>query len=123
MKHALRAALAVSVLLATPFGVHQIAFAQASTVTDSDVAPNAKTAETLKNQSSQIHNPTEQNETFKNQMSEQPDPKAPVAPSAKASLTGETSTQMPISSPQHEAASKPKHHHKHSKTTAKSAEK
>ncbi|WP_025886181.1 hypothetical protein [Asaia prunellae] len=121
MKHVFKAALTVSVLFATPLAAPS-AFAQATTATDSETAPSAQKAETLKNQSSRIHNPTEQNKTFKNQMNEQPDPKTPSAPGGTATPTGETSEKMPISSPQHEQASKHRHHHKSATTTDKSAQ-
>ncbi|WP_438381148.1 hypothetical protein ABHV46_08640 [Asaia sp. BMEF1] len=121
MKHAFKAALTASLLLTAPFAAHS-ALAQASTATDSDVPPSAQKAETLKNQSSQIHNPTEQNQTFKNQMNEQPDPKVPSAPAGTATPTGEMSDKMPISSPQHEKATKHKHHARKATTMDKSAQ-
>ncbi|GBR12753.1 MULTISPECIES: hypothetical protein [Asaia] len=122
MKHAFKAVLTASALLAAPALVSAPAFAQATTATDSDQAPSAQKAETLKNQSTHIHNPTEQNKTFKNQASEQPDPKTPSAPDATVVPTGETSDKMPISSPQHEQASKHKHSMKGMKMSDKSAQ-
>ncbi|GBQ94847.1 hypothetical protein ACFFGF_02995 [Asaia lannensis] len=122
MKHALKAVLTASALLAAPALVSGPAFAQATTATDSEQAPSAQKAEALKNQSTQIHNPTEQNKTYKNQMNEQPDPKAPGAPMGTATPTGQTSEKMPISSPQHEKASKHKHGMKGMKMSDKSAQ-
>jgi len=122
MKHAFKAVLTASALLAAPTLVSGPAFAQATTATDSEQAPTAQKAETLKNQSTQIHNPTEQNKTFKNQANEQPDPKMPSAPGGTVAPTGETSDKMPISSPQHEKAAKHKHSMKGMKMSDKSAQ-
>lgn len=105
MKTSLKAVLTIFVLLIAPAK----AFAQATTSVGSSGAPSAEKAEQMKNQSYSVRNPTEQNKTFRNQMNEQPDPKAPSAPVRRMVPTGAISDQMPISSPQHEKASRRVH--------------